>query len=164
MIKKNSKNKKTPVIKNTNNNFQNKLLNLKFGFDDFMDDFFKIPNTFDYDFFSKEDFTIPSMNLSETKDGYKVSVELPGINKENIDVSLRDNVLSIDAEKSEKDVDKGENFYRQECSYGSYHRSIRMPNNIKSDSMEAKYKNGVLVISVKKDETLSSSSKKITIK
>jgi len=145
--------------KNKKVSVQKKPSSLKSHFDEFwMDDFYQPLGIFD------EDFIVPDMNLSETKDAYKVTVELAGIDKKDLDVKLKDGFLFIKGEKNESDVEQGENYYRHECSYGSVHRTIKMPSDIKPESMDAKYANGVLKITVKKDRNIKNSSKRISVK
>jgi len=122
-----------------------------------------MPSIFKKEF--DKDFKVPQINLSETKDKYKIIAEIPGVKQSDIEVEFCDGMLAISAKKGHEKEEKGENFYRQECSYGSFYKTISLPDDIKEDSMKADYKNGVLKIEISKNGKSSSKpKKKITVK
>lgn len=104
----------------------------------------------------------PYIDVQEKKNSYVLRVELPGLEKEDIKVSLDENTITIKGEKkyeSGKD-DKGR--YYRECSYGKFQRSIKLASDIESEKIEASYKNGVLrLVLLKKDHE---ATRKIEIK
>ncbi len=102
------------------------------------------------------------MNIEETKDAYKISVELPGMEKDDIDIEVKDNVLTISGEKKEERESEEGTFYRRERRFGKFSRSINLPNDINIDDISAEYKNGVLMLTLPKTE--EAKPKKITVK
>lgn len=94
----------------------------------------------------------PSLDVVDGKDEVKVHVELPGIAKEDVEISLKDDLLTIRGEKKEKKEEKGENRYYMERSYGTFARTIKLPASVKADEVKASYKDGVLEITLPKAE------------
>ncbi len=94
----------------------------------------------------------PDVDVVDTKDAVKVKVELPGVKKEDVHISLKDDVLTIRGEKKEEKEEKGENRYLMERSYGTFSRSFTLPSRVVADRVEASYKDGVLVIILPKAE------------
>jgi HSP20 family protein len=155
-----NKNKKESLKLSKSNNLHKRLINWKNNWGNF----FRMPNLFEDNFFCANDTIIPDINLSETQNGYKILVELPGVDKKDIQVDVKDKYLTVKAEKNDEEVENDENYYRQECSCGLIQRIIKLPDNIKEETMEAKYINGVLKITVKKNEKLESEARKLEIK
>lgn len=97
----------------------------------------------------------PRTDISEDEKNIYVSVEVPGISKEDIKVTLNDeNVLVIKGEKKRetKTEDKERSYIRVERSFGSFQRSFMLPDNVKKDNIAAKFENGVLTITLEKVE------------
>jgi len=92
----------------------------------------------------------PSLDVVETKDNYVVKAELPGMEAKDIDISLSNGILTIKGEKKQEKEEKDENYHRVECSYGSFVRSVRLPEEVKTDHINAKYKDGVLKVTLPK--------------
>jgi HSP20 family protein len=94
----------------------------------------------------------PAADISEDQDNIYVDVEIPGMKKEDIKVSLEHDVLSLRGEKKqEKDI-KDENYHRWERNYGSFARSFELPASVQADKIKASYKNGVVHIQLPKAE------------
>lgn len=94
----------------------------------------------------------PSVDVAETEAGYTFYAELPGLNKEDVDVTLENNVLTIRGErKFEKDVNQ-ESYHRIERSYGTFARSFSLPSNVRSEACNASFKDGVLRVEIPKAE------------
>jgi HSP20 family protein len=94
----------------------------------------------------------PPVDIQETDDSYRIQAELPGMSKEDIQITLENNVLRLSGErKFEKDVKK-ENYHRIERTYGTFSRSFALPTQVSPDKVEAKFDNGVLTITVPKAE------------
>jgi HSP20 family protein len=92
----------------------------------------------------------PALDASEDKDKYVVTVEVPGLKKEDIHVTVHDGVLTISGErKSEKDVKEGI-VHRTERFYGKFSRSVTLPSAVKADKVLASYKDGILNVEVPK--------------
>jgi HSP20 family protein len=95
---------------------------------------------------------MPGMDVSETDNQYLIAFEIPGMNKEDIQISLEDGLLTVSGERKMKNETDGEKFHRVERRYGEFSRSIQLPDNVDSDSVKATYKDGILNISVDKSE------------
>jgi len=104
----------------------------------------------------------PSVDIAEGKDIYTVKVELPGIDKKDVKVTVQDNVLMIQGEKKQEIESKDENYHRVERSFGSFARSFRLPSLVKADKIDATYKDGVLTITLPKSE--EAKAKEIEVK
>ena len=110
--------------------------------------------------------SMPAVNVTEDKDKYLVSLAAPGLNKEDFNVDIDGNMLTISSEKEEKKEEKDEKFTRREYSYSSFSRSFNLPEDVKQDAIEARYENGVLNINLpRKEETKKiAASKKVSVK
>ena len=94
----------------------------------------------------------PALDVYEDKDNLFVKVELPGLKKDQIDISLHDGSLSISGErKSEEKHEEGE-VYRAERYYGRFQRTVTLPTPVASDKVKAEYKDGILSITLPKTE------------
>jgi HSP20 family protein len=94
----------------------------------------------------------PPLDLHEDKDNLLVKVELPGMKKEEIEVSVHDGVLSISGErKSEKKFEDAE-VYRAERFFGHFQRTVTLPAAVQADKITAQYKDGVLTVTLPKAE------------
>jgi HSP20 family protein len=94
----------------------------------------------------------PAVDISENGDNLFVDVEIPGMKKEDINISLENNVLSLQGEKKQEKEVKEENYHRWERNYGSFARSFELPVQVQSDKIKASYRNGVLHIELPKAE------------
>ena len=94
----------------------------------------------------------PSLDLYQDKDHVFVKVELPGMKKEEINISLHDGILTISGErKREEKTGEGESF-RSETYYGKFHRSVTLPTLVDSTKVKASYKEGILTVTLPKAE------------
>ncbi len=125
-------------------------------FDDFFEDFDKplLPR-FSGEFFTPANHLMKT-DVKEKKDEYRLAVELPGFNREDIKAQLKDGYLTISAEhNSEADEkDEDDNFIRRERYYGSCQRSFYVGDNITEEDIKAKFENGVLKLIVPKKEAV----------
>jgi HSP20 family protein len=94
----------------------------------------------------------PRVDVLENNDAYLIKAELPGVNKNDVKIILRENVLTIKGEKKQEKEEKDHNFHRIERSYGSFERSFTLPSGVKNDKIDASYKDGVLTITLPKVE------------
>ena len=108
----------------------------------------------------------PRVDIQETANAYELSAELPGLSEKDVDISLENGILKISGQKHEEKEEKNEggNYYRRERSYGRFERSFRLPDHVEADKVEARYKNGVLHVSVPKIEAAKNPVRKIEIK
>jgi HSP20 family protein len=94
----------------------------------------------------------PPVDVQETEEGYRLFAELPGMTREDIQITLENNVLRLSGErKFEKDVKK-ENFHRIERSFGSFTRTFALPSQVDAERIQAAFENGVLTINLPKAE------------
>jgi HSP20 family protein len=95
---------------------------------------------------------MPPVDIQETEEGFRLMAELPGLTREDITITLENNVLRLTGErKFEKDVKK-ESYHRVERSYGTFARSFVLPQQVSSEKVQAAFENGVLTITVPKAE------------
>ena len=111
----------------------------------------------------------PAIELKQNEKEYKVKVQLPGVNKEDINVELENDYMTITAEIKEEKSNKPENaeaekIHTCEFRYGKYIRTVSFDNPVKSDAAVAEYKNGILNITLPKQKIEKTKAKKITIK
>lgn len=104
----------------------------------------------------------PPVDIRETEDALLITAELPGMTKDEVDITLENNVLTLSGErKFEKDV-KGETWHRVERSYGAFSRSFTLPATVRIERVEAAFAEGILRITLPKVE--ESKPRKIAIK
>jgi len=106
---------------------------------------------------------MPAIDIYEKDDSYVVKAEIPGIKEEDVDVSVFGERLTIKGEKKAETEVKEENYYRSERSYGSFIRSIDLPPNVDTETIEASYDDGILEISIPKTSVTEVASKKIPV-
>jgi HSP20 family protein len=113
-----------------------------------MAEMFRMPESL----FGEDVSFVPSMDMQETDSAYVLTAEMPGIDPQNVDISVRNGVLELKGEKKEeKDSDQTGNGWT-ERRYGAFHRQIPLDQEIKEDEVKATYKNGILRIEVPKAE------------
>jgi len=99
---------------------------------------------------------MPKVNIEETKDDVALTFELPGMEKDKIKVVVKDDVLTVSGdrkvEKNDEQKSDGEYFIRREIRSGQFERSFTMPDTVNKDSINADYKNGLLVVKLQKKE------------
>ena len=112
-----------------------------------MDDFFKDS------FFSNLNYSgnLIKADIKETENNYLIEAELPGFEKDQIELELKDDVLTISVEQNKEDSVEKENYIMKERRYGSFKRSFHV-ENVKNEDVNAEYKNGVLRISLPKND------------
>ncbi len=100
-------------------------------------------------------FLRPKLDITGTDDAYLISIELPGVEEKDVEVELRGDNLIIRGEKKNEHEEKGENFHRMERSYGSFRRTLSLPDDVDPDKITAEHKSGVLrIILPRKKEAL----------
>jgi HSP20 family protein len=92
----------------------------------------------------------PSLDISETKDSLVVKIEVPGIEQNDIQISLQENLLTIKGEKRYERADNEERYHRVERAYGMFLRSIRLPVAVDDSKVTATFKNGLLTVTLPK--------------
>lgn len=125
-------------------------------FDLFFDDFGLT------DLFNDKEVLMPAIDISETEKEYVITGEIPGVDAKDLDVTLTDGILTIKGEKKHENEEKDENYHRIERHYGSFERSFRIPEKVKTDKLDATYKDGIFKLSLPKAEVVE--AKKIEVK
>ncbi len=105
----------------------------------------------------------PRIDINETTDSINVSAELPGMDREDIDVSVHEGILTISGEKKVTNEEQVTNYHHMERSYGCFSRDILLPNSVETGKVEALYKNGVLNVTLPKTHQAMEGAKKIPI-
>jgi len=95
---------------------------------------------------------VPPLDISETPEEYAVTVEVPGVDPGDIDISFEENTLTLRGEKRHEREVQEESYYRAERSFGRFERSLRVPSNIQVEKITASYRDGVLRVSLPKKE------------
>ena len=147
-----------PWRKKEDDLFLKPLADFRREIDRLFDRFFEAPAAFDF-----ETSFSPKIEVSENDKNYVVKAELPGMDEKDVEVSLEDNVLTIKGEKKEEKEDRKKDAYFREISYGSFYREIPLQHEIDEDKIEAKFKKGVLKITLPKKHTTQAKSIKIDV-
>jgi HSP20 family protein len=101
------------------------------------------------EFLALADWT-PSADISETDTAYLIKAEIPGVKKEDIKINVQDSVLTIQGERKSEKEEKDKKFHRIECSYGSFMRSFRVPDDADESAIKAEFKDGMLNVTLGK--------------
>jgi HSP20 family protein len=109
------------------------------------------------------DVRAPAVDVFEEKDDIVVKAEIPGMDKDNIEVNLTDHTLTIKGEKKKEEEVKEENYYRSERSYGSFFRTLELPKDVYADKVKATFKNGVLEVRMPKTEEAKTKEIKVKV-
>jgi len=135
-------------------------------FPTFFDDFFKPWNEwFDNEnsFLSRQS-RMPSVNITENKDQYNVSLAVPGMKKDDFKIDVEGNILTISCEKDETKEENEKRYTRKEYSYSSFSRSFTLPDEVNREKIDARYEEGLLKISLpRKEEVKKFAAKQIAI-
>ena len=107
---------------------------------------------------------VPAVNSREDDDAYYVEVDLPGIKKDDIDINIEDNILTISGERKVKDEVKEDDYYKVESKYGKFSRSFTLPEKVDEDNIKAESKDGVLEVVIPKLKEEEKKPKKIEVK
>ena len=106
----------------------------------------------------------PSIDVDETDQAYRVSAELPGLTEKDVELNLRDNTLTISGEKrTERDEEKGGRRYA-ERSFGRFERTIPFPAEVDADRIDAVFQNGVLTVTLPKNEKAQDKTRRIEVR
>lgn len=106
----------------------------------------------------------PAIDLVEKDKEYEVTAELPGIDEKNIEIRLSNRMLTIKGEKSEDTERHDKDYHLSERRYGSFERSIELPEGVDADRIEASFAKGILTLKLPKTEEARKMEKKIAIK
>ena len=106
----------------------------------------------------------PRVDVVESPEDYKFSIEIPGVEQKDIDIELAENTLTISGEKRSESKQEGkDNVVREERSYGKFRRTFSLPFEVDADRVSATFKNGVLHVALPKSEKVQAATRKIEI-
>ncbi len=107
----------------------------------------------------------PRVDISADNKGIFIDAEIPGVKKEDMKISLQDNILTISGKKKKnEDKEQDKQYFRNEIIYGEFSRSFTLPEDINPDNVEAEFENGVLSISIEKNDVKAAKERNIEIK
>ena len=126
------------------------LVNFNSGINSIFDDLFNtsLSNFVGSDFASN----VPSVNISESADDFKIELAAPGLQKEDFDINVDKNTLTISAKKEKANEANDEKITRKEFSYSSFSRSFQLPEGVESNAIVANYESGILGVLLPKKE------------
>ena len=128
----------------------NEMMTLQDRINRFFDDSFFRPG------FRNDDFALstwhPVVDIYDDNDKIVIKAELPGMEKEDISIDLKDNILTLKGERNLENEKKEENYYRRERSFGKFERAFTLPTGLNPEKIKADYKDGVLKIEIPKPE------------
>ena len=105
----------------------------------------------------------PKVDIAESEKAFEIQVAVPGLEKKDINIDLRDGLLTISGERKFVKKDKERNFHAVQTQYGTFKRSFQLPDSIEEGKIEASYESGILSVVIPKDESKKIVSK-ITVK
>lgn len=117
----------------------------------FFDDFLRPWNDW-FDEGSSRMLRVPAVNICEEDAAYKLSLAVPGMKKNDFEIDLDGNQLTISCSKEESETEKDARYTRKEYAYHSFERSFTMPEEINRERIDASYENGVLTVTLPKNE------------
>jgi HSP20 family protein len=107
---------------------------------------------------------IPAVDILEQDDSYEFEAELPGLKKEDVKISVQDNILTLRGDKKDERKESKKGYLRMETNYGSFSRSFTLPTTINASKIEAEFKDGVLKIHIPKAEEAKSKMIEVKVK
>ncbi|HVZ97877.1 MAG TPA: Hsp20/alpha crystallin family protein [Chitinophagaceae bacterium] len=118
----------------------------------FFDDFLRPWNDWFDNGFLGRTITVPSVNVTESKDDYQLSLAVPGMKKDDFNIDVNGSMITISSEKEESKEEKEKNYNRKEYNYSSFSRSFPLPDEVNKEKIDARYEDGVLKITLPKKE------------
>ncbi|MBN2571527.1 MAG: Hsp20/alpha crystallin family protein [Ignavibacteriales bacterium] len=106
----------------------------------------------------------PRIDISETDDKIVIESEISGLKKEDLKITLQDNIITIEGEKKKESEDKGKTYIRNERIFGSFKRCFTLPTEVDNEKVDASFENGMLKIELTKKEPVPIKTKEIKIK
>ena len=134
------------------------FLSLRDNFDDLFENFFgRMP-------MERQDLWAPIVDIVENNGNIEVKVELPGMNKDDIKVTIKNNMLRLSGERKQEEETTEKTFHRSERYFGKFCRTIQLPADIDADKIKAQYKDGVLNLTLPKPESMKPKEIEIEVK
>ncbi len=107
---------------------------------------------------------MPNIDVINTDKEYKFLVEAPGMDKKDLEITFKEDILTLKGEKKAEKKEDHDNYLSREISYGKFERSFRLTEPVNDSKISASYKSGILTISVQKEEVPEKATKKIEVK
>jgi len=148
-----------PIFRSRSTDIANNRSNIENIFEEFFNDFNRISPLLSE---TMRTSLQPRLNISETDNKYFIEAELPGVKQSDLELKLDNNILLIKGKSEESKESKERNYFMRERYYGSFQRSLTLPNNINENDITANFKDGILNIEITKK--LENSTKNIEIK
>lgn len=133
-------------------------------FRNLFDDFWGTDKFFEGEWLPTPRFQTPAINIKDNENNFEIEVAAPGLTKDDFNVTIENGILCISSEKEERKEEKKDNYTREEFNYSSFSRSFSLPDYVDPESIDAKYKEGVLRLTLNKLQTVTPPVKKIEIK
>ncbi len=149
-----------PVMREQENPFYSLQRSINQVFDNFLDGFDFSPFGFESSMTSFR----PRLDVSETDSDFRITVELPGMDEKDVEVSLVNNHLTLRGEKKAEKEDKQRDYYSLERSYGLFERTVPVPEGVDLDKVEASFRKGILTVTLPKSAEFQKERKRIPIK
>jgi HSP20 family protein len=130
-------------------------------FDDFFNDDSFLPTTKTNTHLIKTNTYLIKTDIIEEDDKFVIKADMPGLKKDDVDINIKDNILSIKAERKDESVDEKKNYIKREIFVGKVERTFSLPNNVDSDKISAEMIDGQLLISIPKSEKIKPKQIKI---
>ncbi len=129
------------------------------------DDFFNTEmNDWRQSNFSSTNTTLPKVNIRENDDGFQVEMAAPGMTKNDFNINVEQNILTISSSKEAEEKDEDSRYTKREFAYQSFQRSFTLPDTADGEKISAKYENGILEVNIpKREEAKPKPPRKITI-
>jgi HSP20 family protein len=109
-------------------------------------------------------FFTPQADASATREEYCITIELPGVRPEDVDVSVHDNVVMVRGEKRGEEKREGRSYFFSERSYGAFYRTFRLPPDTLGEEISADFKDGLLTVRVPKNAAAKDAVRKIPVR
>jgi HSP20 family protein len=106
----------------------------------------------------------PAIDFVERASAFELTAEMPGLDEKNVEVNVANGVLTVKGQKEEEKVEKKEDFHLRERRFGSFARSVRIPDTVDADKIDASFRNGVLKVTLPKKAEAQKPVKKIEVK
>jgi len=109
------------------------------------------------------DFFAPTADAAASKDAYEITIELPGVKADDIDVAVHDGTLTVKGEKRSEQKEEGRTWYFSERTFGTFLRSFRLPADADADKISADHKDGLLTVIIPKRTKEAAEGKKVKV-
>lgn len=133
----------------------------RFPWNENLSDFFNRDAFVNDDFFNLEK-SLPAMNIKEHDDDFEIELAAPGFDKKDFEITMRDDILEVSAQKTKEETEKDEDYTRKEFNYNCFKRTMQLPNTVdQNQEVKATYKNGILKLSLFKAEEAKEKPKRV---